>query len=61
MDQLSEKVYTVDPFKHEVVAEDDHPVEVMDEVKDLIKYLSKEVQGYTDKYYKNPNGSQGSY
>lgn len=35
-------------------------VELVPEVKELIKHLSTEVQAYVDKYYKSPNGSQGN-
>lgn len=61
LDQLNEKAYTIDAFKQEVVSEDEHPLELMEEVKELVKNLSKDVQEYTEKYFKNPNGSQGTH
>ena len=61
LDQLTEKAYTIDPFKQEVIEEVEHPLELMEEVKELVKNLSKDSQEYTDKYFKNPNGSQGRY
>lgn len=60
LDQVHEKAFLIDPFKHEVIQEEDHPVDLMEEVKDLVRHLSKDVQAYTDKYYKEPNGSQGT-
>ena len=60
LDQMNEKAYTIDAFKQEVISETDHPLELMEEVKELVKHLSKDVQTYTDQYFKSPNGSQGN-
>lgn len=59
IDQNKDKIYTVNHSKLEVVSVQDTEVELVPEVKQLVKHLSTEVQAYVDKYYKTPNGSQG--
>ena len=58
IDQNKDKIYTVNHSKLEVVSVQDTEVELVPEVKQLVKHLSTEVQAYVDKYYKTPNGSQ---
>lgn len=60
VDQYREKVCTVDHFKQEVIGVEDAQLELVPEVKELIKELTGQVQGYVDKYFKTPNGSQGN-
>lgn len=58
LDQNREKIYTVDHFKQEVLSVQDTTVELVPEVKELVKHLTTEVQAYVDKYFKAPNGTQ---
>lgn len=58
--QNKQQVYSVDHIKLEILSVQNTEVELVPEVKELIKHLSNEVQAYVDKYYKTPNGSQGN-
>lgn len=58
LDQNREKIYTVDHFKQEVLSVQDTTVELVPEVKELVKHLTTEIQAYVDKYFKTPNGTQ---
>lgn len=60
VDQNREKIYTVDHFKQEVINVQDAQIDLVPEVKDLVRFLSTEVQNYVEKYFKTPNGSQGN-
>ena len=59
IDQKKQKIYTIDHIKQEVLSIQDTQVDLVPEVKQLVKHLSTEVQAYVDKYFKTPNGSQG--
>jgi hypothetical protein len=59
IDQSNEKVYTVDHIKLEIIHANNTAVDLPPEVKELVRHISAEVQGYVDRYFRIPNGFQG--
>ena len=61
IDQNNKKIYTVDHFKGEIIAEEDTTVELVESVEELLSHLSKSSLKYAQTYYKEPFGTHGTF